>query len=137
MMAVLPGGHPLPPTARVDPVPGTPFGVAFLRVPRIPSGAAIGGLVAGIASVLISFVTGCFGVAVGQGVLIGGAFAILAVALGGGGIGLGLVGLRQTRRDPGQVTGRGMAIAGMSCGGGGVLLTVLAMIGAAAIAAAG
>lgn len=91
----------------MEPVPGTRYGLAIYSAPPATSGQAIGGLVAGIGSVLVSLVVGCFGfgamasAAAGQaaawGALVGGAFAILATLLGVAGLGLGLAGLRQIR----------------------------------------
>ena len=116
---------------RVDVIEGTQFGVAYPAVPATPSGPSIGSLVAGIASILVSFLVGCFGLTGstdGWGPAVAGAFAVLAGFIGAGAIGLGVVGLRQVRRSSGTVRGRGMAIAGISCGGSGVGLTVLSFI---------
>ena len=128
-VAMLRDGRPLPPSARVDPVGGTPFGVAYLRIPATVSGAAIGSLLAGIASVFVSFVAGCFGVGTEGGVVAAGAFAVLATAAGLGAVGLGVVGLRQAVRAGGRVSGRGMAIGGLVCGGCGIVITGAAMLG--------
>ena len=126
----MPGGSPQP--ARVDAIPGTGFGVAYPRVAPTRSGAAIGSLVVGIASILVSFVVGCFGLvgaADGWGAAVSGAFAILAAFLGLGAVGLGLSGMREIRRRGAQaVTGRGMAISGVSCGAFGIGLTALAFL---------
>jgi hypothetical protein len=114
----------------VEPVPGTPFAVAYLGVPPIVSGTAIGSLVAGIGSILVSILVGCFGLAGAQGdwgPLVAGAFAVLAGLLGAGAVGLGVIALRQIRAAPGRVSGRGMAVAGIACGGLGALLTLVAM----------
>ena len=129
-IAVLPGGQPLPQQARVDLVPGTPFGLAFLRGPATVSGVSIGGMVAGIASILVALISGCFGVVTPAGIAAGGAFAILAALFGIGGIVLGMLGLRQGRRGGGRVTGRAMAITGISCGGTGLVLSLVAVIAA-------
>ena len=48
------------------PVPGTEFGLVQLRVVPITSGLAIGSLIAGIASILVSFLVLCFGLAGSQ-----------------------------------------------------------------------
>jgi hypothetical protein len=130
-LAVLRDGQVLPQTARVDPVEGTPYGVAFMRAPATVSGAAIGSMLAGIAAVFVGFVTGCFGLGTAAGVVAGGAFAILATVAGFGGVGLGVVGIRQVSRGGGRVTGRGMAIAGLACGGCGIVITAVVMLGAA------
>ena len=113
---------------------GTPFGVAYLDLPPITSGMAVGALVAGVGSVLVSLLVGCFGLLganAGWGGWVAGAFAVLATLLGLGGVGLGAAGLRQIRRAKAQaipVTGRGLAIAGISCGGVGLGLTALLMV---------
>ncbi|MFB9237483.1 hypothetical protein ACFFWC_18295 [Plantactinospora siamensis] len=142
-----PAGGPLPPRVppppaeavrpprRVDPVPGTPFGVVQLDVPPVTSGPAIGSLLAGIGSILVALLVGCFGLSgarAGWGAWAAGAFAVLSALAGLAGIVLGLVGRRQIGRpaDPPAVrfTGRGLAVAGISCGAAGLGLTVLAFI---------
>jgi hypothetical protein len=109
---------------RVEPVPGTPYGLAIFGPPATTSGPAIGALVAGVASIVVSFLVGCVGLD-GWGILAAGAFAILAGCLGGAGIALGLVGARQTRRPSGssRSTGRSLAIAGGVCGAVGLGIT--------------
>lgn len=134
-----PPGVPLPtapPTfpvpERVDPVPGTPFGLAYLGVSPTVSGAGVGSLVAGIGSDLVATLVLAFGLGGAQdgwGVLVGGAFAILAGLVGLGAVGLGLLGLRQVTLAGGRVRGRGLAVAGIACGGTGVVLTASAMLG--------
>jgi hypothetical protein len=131
---------PIPPEARrppsrVEPVPGTSFGVAYLDVPAATSGTAVSSMVTGIASILVSFVVTCFGLAgasAGWGGWVAGAFAVLAILLGLAAIGLGLAGLRQVRRarERGtiRVGGRGLAITGLACGGSGIAITVLALV---------
>lgn len=135
-----PSGPPVPRDAyqapsRVEPVPGTPFGLAYLNVPPGMSGPAVGSLVTGIASILVSFVVICFGVAGasgGWGGWVAGAFAVLAVVAGLAAVGLGLTGLRQLRRARAygtiRVTGRGLAISGLSCGAVGIGITLLALV---------
>jgi hypothetical protein len=120
---------------RVEPVPGTPFAVAYLDVPPVNSGPAIGSLVAGIASLLALGVTSCFGLFGAQedwGGLVAGAFAVPTAVLGGGAVFLGLMALRQIRRAVQaagtRIAGRGMAIAGIGCGAAGLAL-VLAVLG--------
>jgi hypothetical protein len=120
--------------SRVEPLQGTPFGLLFLNVPGGTSGPAVGSQVAGIASILVSFVVACFGFAganAGWGAWVAGAFAVLAGVLGLAGVGLGLAGMRQVRRAPApgtvRVTGRGLAIAGLSCGSAGIAITVLVL----------
>ena len=71
--------------SRIDPVPGTDFGLAYINVPPTLSGQAVGSLVAGVASILVSLVVACFGVTGardGWGPLVGGAFAVLASCWG-------------------------------------------------------
>jgi hypothetical protein len=115
---------------RVEPVPGTEFGVAYLSVPPTVSGLAVGSLVAGIGSISIAFIVGCFGVAgsSGWGPLVAGAFAVLAGLIGLGSVGLGYAAVRQVRAAWGRISGRALGIAGMVCGGAGVLLTAGSML---------
>ena len=136
---------------RVEPVPGTPYGLAIFGAPTALSGPAIGALVAGIAAILVSFVVLCFGLAgagEGWGAAVGGAFAILAGFLGFAGVGLGIVGVRQVRASgpvPGagpsgvggapatSIRGRGLAIAGLVCGASAVGLTLLSFAAVLAV----
>ncbi|MET8232578.1 hypothetical protein ABZS77_18100 [Micromonospora sp. NPDC005298] len=117
----------------MEAVPGTPYGVVYLDVPPVTSGLAVGALVAGIASVLVSLLVICFGVAFANegGVWASGAFAVLGVLSGVGAVVAGLLGRRQIRRPSGppavRFTGRGLAVAGVSCGGAGALLSLLAL----------
>lgn len=128
---------------RVEPVAGTPYGLAIFGAPSATSGPAIGSLVAGVAAILVSFVVMCLGLAGaggGWGAPVAGAFAILAGFLGFAGIGLGVVGTRHVRRgapspDEGPtgvagapaatIRGRGLALAGLICGVTGVVVTLL------------
>lgn len=128
---------------RIEPVPDTPFGLAIYGAPPTVSGRAIGSLVAGIASILVSLVVGCAAVGElaasaenstaepGSGALLGGAFTVLATFLGIAGIGLGVAGMRQTRRAAvaadGAVSGRGMAVAGLVCGIAGLTIAACAL----------
>ncbi|WP_089021884.1 hypothetical protein [Micromonospora coriariae] len=117
----------------MEPVPGTPFGVVYLDVPPVTSGLAVGALVAGIASILVSLLVICFGVvgANAGGVWASGAFTVLGVLAGVAAIGAGLLGQRQIRRpaQPPAVrfTGRGLAVAAISCGAAGALLSLLGL----------
>ena len=120
--------------ARVDVVPGTEFALVQLQVPAVSSGLATGSLLAGIGSVLVSLLVFCFGLSGAQegwGGYVSGAFALLAVLAGGGATALGLTATRQIRRSgqPGRMrfTGRGRAVAGISCGiaGAGIALVGL------------
>lgn len=121
-----------PPPARIEPVPGTPYGLAILPTRPITTGLAIGSLAAGIGGLLVSCVVGVFalaGASGGWGALAAGAFAVLSGTLGIGAVVLGLLGLRQIRRS-GALVGRGLAISGAICGATAVLLTVIAVISA-------
>ncbi|WP_329107124.1 hypothetical protein OG792_03000 [Micromonospora sp. NBC_01699] len=120
------------PPRRVDPVPGTPFGLAYLDVPPITSGLAVGSLVAGIGAIVVSLVVFCFGlvgVSGGWGAWVAGAFGVLGALLGGAAIVLGVLGRRQTRlaAAPSGVrfVGTGLAVAGSWCGAAGLGLTVV------------
>jgi hypothetical protein len=129
-------GPGLPPPVAVETVDGTPFGVAIVPVPPRSSGQASASLVTGIASVLVSLVVSCFGylgASSGWGPIVAGAFAVLAGLAGGAAVSLGAIGLRQARR--GGVTGRGLAVAGVTCGTVGLLITVLAVVLSVAVAA--
>jgi MFS family permease len=143
-----PAGMPFPPVvvpppspgerwhpARMEPVAGTEFALVQLHVPPVASGLATGSLIAGIAAILVSFLVLCFGLAGasnGWGGWVAGAFALLAILAGGGAVAVGLVAIRQIRRsaEPGQVrfTGRGRAIAGISCGGAGAGIALAALV---------
>jgi hypothetical protein len=130
-LAPRPATTTLPAPVRIDPVPGTIFGIAYLGVPPLVAGQAIASLVVGIGSILVATVVGCFGLfgaKGGWGPLVGGAFAVLAFLLGLAGLGLGLFGLRRIRQSGGQITGRGLAIAGISCGLVGVGLTAISLL---------
>ncbi|MFG1871379.1 hypothetical protein [Micromonospora arborensis] len=121
------------PPKRVEAVPGTPFGVVHLDVAPVTSGLAIGALVAGVASVLVSLLVICFGVAFANdgGAWASGAFAVLGLLAGVAAAVAGLLGQRQIRRPaaPSAVrfTGRGLATAGISCGAAGALLSLLGL----------
>ena len=112
-MLVTQQGRPV----RVDPVPGTDFGVAYLPVNPTVSGLGIGSMVAGISSTLVALVVICFGVA-GSGAsshwgpLVAGAFAILAALLGGGGFAAGLIATRQLRASGGRLSRSGIRPGG-------------------------
>jgi hypothetical protein len=138
-----PPGWPAPPTppppppgqmprpVRMDPVPGTPFGVVYLGVSPTVSGLAVGSMVAGIGAILVSLLVYCFGLAGAQpgwGPLVSGAFAILAAVVGGAALTTGVIAMRQIRQAPGELSGRGLAITGVACGGTGVGLTVLGFL---------
>jgi hypothetical protein len=125
--APAPGSTP----PRIEPVPGTQFGLAYFSVPPTISGQAIGSMVAGILSILVSLVVGCFGLAGAQqgwGPIVGGAFAVLAAVAGLAALALGLFSVRQVTRSGGRLAGRGMAITGISCGAAGLALTAVAMV---------
>ncbi|MET8045102.1 hypothetical protein ABZU25_30100 [Micromonospora sp. NPDC005215] len=117
----------------MEAVPGTPFGVVHLDVAPVTSGLAIGALVAGIASVLVSLLVICFGVAFANegGAWASGAFTALGLLAGVGAVVTGLLGRRQIRRPAAppavRFTGRGLAMAGISCGAAGALLSLLGL----------
>lgn len=152
------GGRLVPPPPesvraprRVDPVPGTPFGLVYLDVPPVTSGPAVAALVNGVGSILVAFGAGCLGIVGvrgGWGGWVAGAFAVLGGLLGLAAILLGELGRRQTgtagsapwtgwqraggspltgTAAPIRFTGRGLAISGLVCGGVGLALTVLAL----------
>lgn len=138
-----PGYAPPPPPPsgqwrpeRIDPLPGTQFGLVQYQVMPITSGLAIGSLIAGIASILVSFLVLCFGVAGakgGWGGWVSGAFTVLGVVVGTGAGALGVVSRRQIRGSgrTGHVrfTGKGMATSGLVCGcvGAGIALSSLVL----------
>jgi Domain of unknown function (DUF4190) len=125
---------------RVDPIPGTSFGLAYVTVNPTVSGLAVGSMVAGIGSVAVSALVYCFGLAGAAddwGVLVSGAFVILAVVVGSAAIATGLVSLRQIRRAPNEQRGRGLAVTGLACGGSGVGLALLGLLVAILAAASG
>ncbi|GIJ14921.1 MULTISPECIES: hypothetical protein [Micromonospora] len=115
----------------MEPVPGTPFAMVHLDVPPVTSGLAVGSLIAGIISILVSFLVICVGSVGGglNGVWAAGSFATLGGLTGAGALVAGLLGVRQIRRPTPapavRFTGRGLAIAGISCGGVGLLLSLL------------
>lgn len=135
-----PAVQPPPPAGRwqperVDPVPGTEFGLVHMRVVPITSGLAIGSLVAGIGAILVSLLVFCFGLAGAEdswGGWVAGAFTLLSLAIGGGAAAVGAVARRQIRRagEPGHVrfTGGGMAVAGIACGLTGAGIALLALM---------
>ncbi|BCB81354.1 hypothetical protein GCM10022251_18740 [Phytohabitans flavus] len=117
---------------KVEAIPGTQFAVVHLNVPPTTSGLAIGSLVAGIASILVSLVVVCFGVAgasAGWGAWVAGAFAMIAGLAGAAAVVLGLFALRQIRQAAAAIrfTGRGVAISGLVCGAVGLGLTLLGL----------
>ncbi len=125
-----PGARPLRPV-RIDPVPGTHFGIAYPDVGPTVSGLAVGSMVAGIGSILVSLLVLCFGLVGAQrgwGALVAGAFTVLAAAVGGGALGTALVANRQIRRSAGETTGRGLAITGLVCGSVGAGLALLGLL---------
>jgi hypothetical protein len=126
-----------PPPVRVEPVPGTPYGLAILPTQPIVTGLASGSLVTGIGSLLVSFVVALFalvGAAGGWGPLAAGAFAVLALVVGGSSVVLGILALRQVRRSS-ALRGRGLALSGLIVGALGVALTLLSILVAFVLAA--
>lgn len=131
------GARPLRPV-RIDPVPGTHFGIAYPELHPTVSGLAVGSMVAGIGSVMVSLLVGCFGLTGAQrgwGALVAGAFTVLAVAVGAGALGTAFAALRQIRRSVGESTGRGLAITGLTCGSVGAGLALLGLFGAVLLSA--
>jgi len=110
----------------IEPAPGGDFGMALLPVPPTSSGLAIGSLVAGIASILVSVAVFCFGISAKP--LVALAFGLLAGFIGAAGLVLGMLGVRQVKAAPAEVSGRGLAIAGVSCGATGLGTTVLFLL---------
>ncbi|RKN44335.1 hypothetical protein [Micromonospora endolithica] len=109
---------------------GTPFGIVHLDVPPVSSGLAVGSLVGGVVSILVSFLVICVGLVGGDGgVWAAGAFTLLGALTGAGAVVAGLLAMRQIRRPvtPPAVrfTGRGLAVAGVGCGAAGVLLSLV------------
>jgi hypothetical protein len=122
--------------ARVEPVPGSPYGLAILAPPAATSGVAVGSLVAGSAALVVALLAMCLGLAGapdGWGLGVSGAFAIFAGWLAVGAGILGAVGVRQTRPPtvPGRARpgGRGAAVAGLTCGAVALFLTVCGVAG--------
>ncbi|MFV2018799.1 hypothetical protein [Micromonospora sp. LOL_023] len=115
-------------------MPGTSFGLVHLEVRPVVSGLAVTALIAGVVSVLVSFAVGCLGVGGadgGWGGWAAGAFTLLSGSFGAAAVVLGLFGLRQLRQSAPppaiRFTGRGLAIAGISCGGTGLALTLFGL----------
>ncbi len=135
---------------RFEPVPGTPYGLAYVQVTPVTSGPAVGALAAGIASIAVALVMLCLGLAgagPGWGGLVAGAFAILAALFGVAGIAIGTavarripapvtvpIGYRMPWPAPapqdGGVGGRSMAVAGRTCGfiGAGLAVVGFALV---------
>jgi hypothetical protein len=123
--------------ARIDPVPGTDYGLVQFQIPPVTSGPAIGSLVAGIAALGVAVLVVCFGslgAGSGWGGWVAGAFTLLAVLAGAGAVAVGLVAGRQIRRSgqPGRIrfAGRGAAVGGIVCGsiGAGIAVVALALV---------
>jgi hypothetical protein len=122
-------------TRRVESVPGTAFGVVHLEVPPATSGLAVGALIAGVASILVSIVVLCFGLVgaeAGWGAWAAGAFTVLAVSAGVAGVALGILGRRQIRQvGPAasmRFQGQGLALAGLVCGIVGLVIGLIAFV---------
>lgn len=115
--------------------PGPPgYQLMLPQIKPIHSGPAIGGVLAGSASILTAIVVLCVGVA-SRDAVFGIAFTVLAVFLGGMGLVLSFIGMRQVRQSRGEYTGRGTAITGMVVSGTGLFLTLLMFLIAAALSA--
>jgi hypothetical protein len=116
---------------RIDPIPGTHFGIAYPGLNPTVSGLAVGSMVAGIGSIVVSLLVLCFGLVGAQrgwGPLVAGAFTVLAVAVGGAALAAALVANRQIRRSAGENTGRGLAITGLVCGSVGAALALSGLL---------
>jgi hypothetical protein len=121
----------LPPPVAILPVAGTPYGLGMVPVPPITSGPASASMAAGVASILVSFAVTCLGligVRDGWGPMVAGAFALLSAFAGLAALLLGRRGLRQAKAGAGTVRGRGMAIAGVTCGAIGIGLTLVSFL---------
>jgi len=108
-----PGSYPV--GVSYEPVPGTPYGLVYARVRPVTSGAAIGALAAGIASIIVALAMSCLGLlgsSRGWGPLAAGAFAILAVVFGIAAVWVGTVTLRAIR-TPAWPYGWGVVGPGM------------------------
>lgn len=127
-------GLPAPVATRA--VPDTPFAVAVVGVRPTASGPAAASLVGGIASILVSFVAlffGQIGAAGGWGLLVAGAFAVLAGFLGAAATVVAVLGMRQIRRATVvRISGLGVARAGLVCGIIGLIFTAGALLAAIA-----
>lgn len=126
----LPPGVPRLRPNRIEPVPGTQFGVAIPAIQPTVSGLAVGSMVAGIGSAVVSLLVPCFGLVGAQrgwGALVAGAFAALAFLVGGGATGAAVAARRQLGASGGAITGRGLAITGLVCGMVGAGLSVLGL----------
>jgi len=124
---------PRPPVInRWQPVGGTPFALAYVKVPTVTSGLATGSLIAGIASIGVALGMVCLGLAgasAGWGALVAGAFAILSLLLGIAAVAFGRSAKRTIRASAGSMSGSGIATGGMTCGWIGVGLSVLGFLG--------
>lgn len=110
--------------ARVEPVPGTPYGLVIYGAVRVISGPAVGSLVTGIGALVVAIVVACFGVVAATdsvGAWVAGAFAVLAGFLGFAGVGLGVAGMRRSARRAGRAGRAGApALGGHPAGHPGV-----------------
>jgi hypothetical protein len=116
---------------RIDLVPGTDFGLAYAQLAPITSGQAVGSMIAGIASILVTLVEAAFGIggaASGWGATVAGAFGILAVVFGSAAIGIGIVARRAIKRSAGALRGNGVGRTGIILGIIGVSLAVFTFV---------
>ncbi|NTW40183.1 MAG: hypothetical protein HGA44_09900 [Cellulomonadaceae bacterium] len=88
------------------PIPGAPGTLPSIDSPR-PTGVAITSLVLGIGALLVSYVP---------------FVNLLAIALGIGGVALGIMGMR--RAVPGLVGGKGLSIGGIATSGVAIAVAV-------------
>ncbi|CAM3305928.1 hypothetical protein STSO111631_13130 [Stackebrandtia soli] len=110
--------------ARYSDAPGSGrFQLALPQLGTIVAGPAVGSLIAGIAAVIVAIGVACGGLILET--MIAVAVTVLAVFFSGTAILLALLAFRQIGRGGGEYRGRGMAIAGLSCGCVGIGLALL------------
>lgn len=109
--------------ATLSPQDSGQFLLVLPQVRTIVSGPAVGGMIAGIAGVIVALlgipIAGLAGV-----MLIAVSVLVLTLFCGAAAVSLGGVALRQIKQGAGDYRGRGMAIAGIVCGGLGVVMAI-------------
>jgi hypothetical protein len=126
-----PAGSSVATPERIEAVAGTDFGLAYAQLEPIMSGQAVGSMILGIASILVTLpeaALGLRGAGAGWGALISGAFGILATLLGSAAIGIGVVATRSVKRSVGSLRGYGIGKAGIILGIIGVSLAVISFV---------
>lgn len=106
---------------------GTPYGILYPLLRPAVSGFGIAAMVAGIAALLVAVVVVCLGTASGRA-LASGAFAVLALVLGGAALVAGVRAARAVRISNGGVRGRGMAVTGICCGAVAIGVTAFGIV---------